>query len=305
VKERVTVGITTRDRPQSLRRCLESLTIAADLIDRVVIFDDASAVPAVDAVPSNFPFVVSVLRDDSAPGPIAGRNRIVEAASQHWVLLLDDDARLLSRDALLTAMGVLESDHTVGAIAFAQAEEDGRPWEARMQPSPATTPCRIRAFIGFAHMLRRDVFRALGGYREILGFYGEEKDYAVRLLDAGYSVVYLPAALVAHVPDPSGRDRRRYLRAVSRNDCLNTLLNDPWWHAAWLVPARLVLYVRMRRQWRISDPGGLVWLTGSLLQCAGRVWRERRVVSARARRRWRQLGVAGEAYWVSENAVSR
>ena len=32
---------------------------------------------------------------------------------------------------------------------------------------------------------------------------------------------------VAHVPDSAGRSQQRYLRFVARNDCLNTLYNDP------------------------------------------------------------------------------
>jgi GT2 family glycosyltransferase len=200
-------------------------------------------------------------------------------------------------------MNVFAGDGVVGVVAFAQAEADGRPWDARMQPSPSEAPCRVRAFIGFAHLVRRDVFRALGGYRRMLGFYGEEKDYALRLLDAGYSVVYLPSARVAHVPDPSGRDGRRYLRAVSRNDCLNALLNEPWWRAAWIVPARFALYFRMRRAWRIHDPGGSLYLLRSLVACIPGIRRERRVISAAARRRWRELGVSGEPYVLPGNAA--
>ena len=49
-------------------------------------------------------------------------------------------------------------------------------------------PCSRRyvaSFIGFAHLLRRDVFLRLGGYRESFVFYGEEKDYCVRALAGG------------------------------------------------------------------------------------------------------------------------
>jgi GT2 family glycosyltransferase len=184
----------------------------------------------------------------------------------------------------------------VAAVAFAQAEADGRPWPAAMQPAPVTAPARVRSFIGFANMVRRDVFRALGGYQDLLGFSGEEKEFCLRVLDAGYSVVYLPGARVVHVPDPSGRDRRRYLRGVARNDCLITLINDPWWRVLWMLPARAAMYFRMRRAWGIRDPGGFLWLLRELVRTAPAACRERRVVSSRARRRWRGLGVNGEPY---------
>ena len=82
------------------------------------------------------------------------------------------------------------------------------------------------------------MFLALGGYRESFVFYGEEKEYCLRLLDRGYRVVYLPDALVVHAQDAGGRTPQRYLRYVTRNDCLNALYNEPLWRAAWLVPAR-------------------------------------------------------------------
>lgn len=292
------MGITTRNRPDSLVRCLRALAVAADLIGEVLVFDDGSTPTAAEGIPADLRSGVTVIRADDAPGNIVGRNRLVERAAHQLVLLLDDDAYLVARDGLACAIDLLAADRSIAAVAFAQAEADGRPWPAAMQPSPRAEPCRVRAFIGFAHLIRRDVFRALGGYRELFVFYGEEKEFALRLLGAGLSVVYLPDARIAHVVDCSGRDPRRYLRYVSRNDCLNALLNDPWWRLAWTLPARLALYFRMRRGWRIQDPGGFRWLVSELLRAAPRVSRERSPVSRGTLRRWRELGKTGEAYSV-------
>jgi GT2 family glycosyltransferase len=193
-------------------------------------------------------------------------------------------------------MQVLADDRTVAAVAFAQAEADGSPWPAAMQPSPAGGVRRVRSFIGFAHLLRRDVFLALGGYRELLEFGGEEKEYCLRLLEAGYSVVYRSDALVSHVPDRAGRNAQRYLRHVTRNDCLLSLLDDPIARAAWRVPARFALYFKMRRAWRIRDTNGPFWIAGQLVRMAPAVRRLRRPVSRRTLRRWRELGADGEPY---------
>ena len=122
---------------------------------------------------------------------------------------------------------VLDGDPQAAAIAFAQADPQGTPWDVAMQPSRSRESCVIPAFIGFAHLLRRDVFLELGGYRESFVFYGEEKDFCLRLIDAGYRTVYLPDALVVHAPDPGGRSKQRYLRYVTRNDCLHALYNEP------------------------------------------------------------------------------
>jgi len=291
----LTVGITTRNRPDSLRACLESMRLIAPLDPEILVFDDGSA-PAASGVTGSPALPVRFIRAESAPGYIVGRNRLVAEAQGAFVLLLDDDTRLLSLESVESAIRVMRSDARAAAVAFAQAEGDGRPWPEQMQPSPVREPAVVPSFIGFAHLVRRAVFLELSGYRESFEFYGEEKDFCLRLIDAGYQTIYLPQALVAHVVDGATRDRRRYLRCVSRNDCLNTLYNDPLWRLAWMLPARFALYFRMRRAWKIDDPGGGAWLARDLVSRIPRVWKERRPVSRATLARWRALRSRPAAY---------
>lgn len=284
----LSVGITSRNRPDALTACLASLSAIAHLDPEVLVFDDGSQ-PEVRAN-------ARVIRDPRSPGYIVGRNRLVREASGEFVLLMDDDARLIDAAAIDRAIEVLRRDAAVGAVAFAQAEADGRPWPAAMQPSPAQVPSLVPSFIGFAHMIRRDRFLSLGGYREAFGFYGEEKEFCLRLLDAGQHTVYLPDALVAHVVDPNSRDRKRYLRFVARNDCLNSLLNDPLTRLAWMLPARYGLYFRMRRGWKIHDPWGGIWLLREIAAHLPEVWKARRPVSRGTLKEWRALRSGQRAY---------
>jgi GT2 family glycosyltransferase len=282
---RLTVGITTRNRPAALARCLASMVTLAHLEAEVLVFDDGSQPPA--APPSDR--AVRVLRDIASPGYIVGRNRLVREAAAPFVLLLDDDAVLLSSEPIERAIALLEGDGRVAAVAFAQAELDGRPWPAAMQPASVQQASVITSFIGFAHLLRRDVFLRLGGYRESFIHYGEEKDYCLRLIEAGYRTVYLPDALVVHAPDAANRSRQRYLRFVSRNDCLNALYNDPFPRVLWALPARLALYFRMRRAWRIADPWGWVWVAREVGRVAASDDFRRTPVSWATVKAWRRL----------------
>jgi len=295
VTRTLTVGITTRNRPDSLGACLESMRLIAPLDPEILVFDDGST-PAASGATGAPALPVRFIRDGSAPGYIVGRNRLVAEAQGTFVLLLDDDTRLLSLESVESAIRVMRSDARAGAVAFAQAESDGRPWPERMQPSPVRAPSVVSSFIGFAHLVRRTAFLALSGYRESFEFYGEEKDFCLRLIDAGYQTIYLPQALVAHVVDGASRDRRRYLRCVSRNDCLNTLYNDPLWRLVWMLPARFALYFRMRRTWKIDDPWGGAWLARDLVSRIPRVWKERRPVSRATLARWRALRSRPAAY---------
>ena len=100
----------------------------------------------------------------------------------------------------------------------------------------------------------------------------------------------------AHVIDKASRNPRRYLRFVARNDCLNTLYNDPMPRVLWMLPARFALYFRMRRGWRISDPGGGFWLAGDLIRHVPDVWTNRKPVSRATLARWRSLRTTETAY---------
>jgi GT2 family glycosyltransferase len=293
----LTVGITSRERPLALIRCLESMSALAHLSPEVLVFDDGSPVPVAEQLAAHsFPVPYRIIRDDRAPGNIVGRNRLMREASAPRVLLLDDDAALLDNGAVDRALKVMEGDPQAAAIAFAQAERSGQPWDAAMQPSRSRESCVIPAYIGFAHLLRRDVFLELGGYRESFVFYGEEKDYCLRLIEAGYRTVYLPDALVVHEPDPGGRSKQRYLRYVTRNDCLHTLYNEPFTRAAWMVPARLAVYFRMRRVLNVSDRWGWLWIVRELAGNSGSILRERRPVSRATVDHWKRLRHSPEPY---------
>jgi GT2 family glycosyltransferase len=283
----LTVGITTRNRPESLRRCVESLRHIDHLEPEILVFDDASEIPAAETLKSNAR--VRIIRNDQGPGNIVGRNTLMRTAGADTVLLLDDDAALLDGPSVERALAIIQTDGQVGAVAFAQANADGTSWPEDMQPGRGQVPRYVPAFIGFAHLLRRAVFADLGGYRETFVFYGEEKEYCLRLLDRGYRVVYLPDALVMHAQDAAGRTPQRYLRYVTRNDCLHAVYNEPVWRAIWLVPARLALYFRMRSRWGIDDPGGLRWIVSEVVATAGPALRSRRPVSRQTRASWRRL----------------
>jgi GT2 family glycosyltransferase len=286
-KPLLTVGITTRNRHDSLQRCVESLCHLDHLSPEILIFDDASDVPVASTLTAQPR--LRIIRDDRGPGNIVGRNTLMTQASADAVLLLDDDAALLEAAGIERALEILSRDSDVAAVAFAQANEDGRPWPETMQPGRGQSPRYVAAFIGFAHLLRRDVFLRLGGYRERFIFYGEEKEYCLRLLDRGLRVVYLPDALVIHAQNASGRTPQRYLRYVTRNDCLNALYNEPLRRVVWLVPARLALYFRMRSRWSVDDPAGLLWILKEIAANAGGVLRARKPVSRGTLAAWRRL----------------
>jgi GT2 family glycosyltransferase len=158
-----------------------------------------------------------------------------------------------------------------------------------MQPSTADFRCLVPSFIGFAHLVRRATFLSLGGYRESFVYYGEEKEYCLRVHHAGLRTVYLPDARVVHAPAPAGRSASRHLRFVVRNDCLNALFNDPLSRLCWVLPARYALYFRMRSGWGVRDPWGWAWIAREVWRELPRTLAARRPVSRKTLKDWRAL----------------
>lgn len=289
----LTVGICTRNRRGSLVRGLRALRHVAELADRVIVVDDGSDAPVEpglrEALGDDAPAELVVFRNEETAGPAAGRNRIAGEARTPWLLFLDDDAVLLSADAVRAGIAVLERDPSVAAVAFPQADAEGTLLPPGAQPSPATEPALVRAFIGFAHLVRRDALLAVGGYRDLLEIMGEERELAVRLLDAGSRIVYLPDQPVAHLADAAGRDTRRFLHLTVRNDVLSALLNEPLPLALATVPVRLWRYFPMFRAWGGDDPRGFRRILRAVAGALPRVARERRSVRWATVREWRRL----------------
>lgn len=286
----VTIGVVTKNRPDSLQKCLSSLALLENALAEVIVVDDSGDVSIAEVlrhVPPGVAGKLRVIRQTQHEGYIVARNTIMREAATGYVLLMDDDAWLLERRSVLDGIALLAEHPQVGAVACAMANIDGSPWHASMQPAPVDYPCSVPCFIGFTHLLRRDVFLRLGGYRESFHFYGEEKDYCLRLLGAGFTVVYLPRARVVHAADTGGRSHSRYVRYTIRNDCLFALYNEPFPLPVLSVPLRLGRYRRLRGA--RADPGGLLWIIKDLMKQLPAVLRERRPVRWSTWRQWRWL----------------
>ena len=117
-----------------------------------------------------------------------------------------------------------------------------------------------------AHAAPRRVQSTLGGYRESFGFYGEEKEFCLRLIDAGYRTVYLPDALVMHEPDPGGRSQQPLSAQRDARTTASTRSTTSRWHRARLGAAGAAVSVLpyAPRRGRSDDPWGWAWVAATV-----------------------------------------
>jgi Predicted glycosyltransferases len=301
---RITVSISTRNRLESLTRCVQSVTLISDFVDEIIIFDDASDAPLEEplrqSLAANFPIKLRIIRGHENKGPSAARNEIARVAESDFVLNLDDDAFIIEARGILEALKIMRQDERVAVVALAQANHDGKSWPEFMQPAPVQYACQVPAFTGYAYLLRRETYLSIGGYREEFFYMGEEKECCLRLMDAGYKIIYLPDARVAHIADSSGRNHGRFIRLTVRNDCLSSLYNDPLLLMTVTVPFRLYSYFKMKRGLKVDDPAGFGWIVRQLFSYLPEVWRARRPVKWATIKRWRQLRREWPRYQASE-----
>jgi GT2 family glycosyltransferase len=219
---KASVIITTKNRKDDLRRAIISCLTQRDKPELIII-DDGSSDGTSEFVREKFP-EVRLIRSDRSLGCIAQRNRAAKLASGDILFSIDDDAEFSSPDIVSETMK--EFDHAriaVVAIPYLEPQKSSK----EFQRAPGTDHTYVMdSFVGTAHALRKDVFLKLGGFREGLVHQGEESDYCLRLLDAGYVVRLGNSDPIFHL-EAANRDWSRMDYYGARNTVLFAYQNVP------------------------------------------------------------------------------
>jgi GT2 family glycosyltransferase len=223
----ITVAISTRDRPEALGRCLESLAAGARLPDEVLVVDQ-SADPRTGVVVSGWQdraaslTIVYVRHDGRGLG--AAQNVGFARANHPVIAVLDDDcvadpdwlrvigSRLDERPDLDAVTGRVLPLGSVGARTFSVSS---RVSEVRREFAGRALPWEVGSGNNFA--VRREALARVGGSDERLGpgspaQGGVDMDLFHRLLRAGSRILYEPEAIVYH--ERQTREERRARRPM-------------------------------------------------------------------------------------------
>lgn len=219
---RATIVITTKNRKSELVTALRS---AVQQIPRseIVVIDDGSTDGTTEMVRAEFPEVI-VYRHSESLGCVVRRNEGAKLATGDVVVSIDDDAEFTAPYTVAQTLSEF-SNPSIGAVAMPYI--DVRKSDRINQKAPEQSAVWITSsYIGTAHAVRKDVFLALGGYREDLVHQGEEMDFCVRMLDAGYFVRVGNASPIHH-HESERRDFSRMDRYGARNAILFAWQNCP------------------------------------------------------------------------------
>jgi len=273
---RVTVVIATRDRRDSLVRSLGHLDGQAP----VVVVDNASTDGSPDAVATTHPRV-EVVRLRANAGAVA-RTIGVDRAVTPYVAFADDDS-WWEPGALGAAADLLDAHPqvavVVGRVRLAHdGTEDAVTRKHRaavLGRSPAGPD--VLSFPAFAAVVRRDAYRAVGGFSPLLFFGGEEHLLALDLAAAGWQLVFAEDVVAWHSPAGPDTPSPQRWALQTRNDVLVDWLRRP-------LPVALAATVRLARR-ALREPAARRALTG-LLRRLPTALRQRRPVQAELERRF-------------------
>ena len=220
VSSLVQIGIATKNRWDDLKVTLEKLRDFGLGHLRIFIFDDCSDAPCPFDVQA-FCAGAELTRFSESRGYITRRNEIARAMDAKYYLSLDDDS--------FPSAGSLED-----AVAYAETLTDnfclGFPIhtplvDKNFSEALSGEPYQVRSFVGCSHLLDRQRFLELGGYREELIHQTEENEIAVRAFRQGLLCRRFPGLQITHMYTNAGRSFYRMDFYGGRN----TLLWNDWY----------------------------------------------------------------------------
>lgn len=218
-----TVVITTKNRKEDLRLAIAS-AVSQTAKPEVLVIDDGSTDGTSDMVKAEFP-AVRLESVERSLGLIVQRNRGGRLAHGDVIFSIDDDAAFSTPNIVERTLRDFD-DPRIGAVAIPFATVRQGPEISQRAPEGQGV-FATSEYVGTAHALRRELFLNLGGYRETLFHQGEERDYCLRMLDAGYIVRLGRSDPIHHFESPR-RDLRRMDVYGRRNDVLFAWHNVPW-----------------------------------------------------------------------------
>ena len=215
-----------------LLACLRAIerTTPPDLEHEILVLDNASDDGSVRAV-RELGMDVRLIALERREGKAANDSRLLQEARGEYCLLLNEDSELRP-GAVAALVGALRTDRRAAAAGAQLLTPDGREVPCAWRLPSASTALAGAVFmhrrltvesggggtrpVGWvqssAMLVRREAARQVGWLDPDFFVYSDETDFCKRLEDAGWRILYVPAARAVHhdqmAQDAAGAERR-------------------------------------------------------------------------------------------------
>lgn len=236
-KSRVSVVIVNWKTPALLARCLDSIKLEPHFEDfDIWVVDNNSGDESVEMLKTRYPHVHLIENKDNLGFSKACNQAIPESHGEH-VLLLNPDTEV--KDGAIGKLAdYLDQNPDCGAVGPKVLNTDGTlqlacrrsfpsvkaaffrvTYLSRLFPKSKTLSeynltfqdpdktVEVDALSGSCMMVRRQAIDKIGLLDEDIFMFGEDIDWCWRIKQAGWTVFYLPTAVIYHVHGASSRLR--------------------------------------------------------------------------------------------------
>src|ERR1700735_1443911 len=278
----VTVLISTRDRASELVTTLRELRRQSYRPIELIVIDDFSEREIEGLVKAEWPDA-RVIRNAEKRGLSASRSAGMRMASGEHVIIIDDDSCFTDPYDISHAVARLAAGPRVGVLAF--LIQNG----ALISPPPELQDSErlTQTFVGCGHMIRKAVIDRIGGFCDFYHYGGEENEYALRVMDAGWTILFYPAVAVHHRVSNLGRNPGKIWKYAMRNSIWTSILRMPAgklpMELAWKFPTATLDAARL------LQVKGYFWTIYSTFRQLPRLIRLRRPISTQTLRLYEHL----------------
>lgn len=173
----------------------------------IIVVDNASADSSSASIRKRFPQVRLIERPVN--NGVAGWNDGFAVARGTYFVVLDDDSHIES--GLAGAIDYLDHHPPTGILAL---NVSGGAFPTADLPHLADTI----DIVGCGAIIRKELYQKIGGFAEWLFIYTHEWEYAIRCLEAGYSIKYFRHCAVIHRTSAINRSTKRLKIFSVRNE---------------------------------------------------------------------------------------
>lgn len=250
----ISIVIITWNRKKDVLETIQAVYDQAFKEFEIIVVDNGSKDGTVESIKQAYPQVKLVPLDCNM-GVSHARNAGIAIADGEIIVCLDSDASP-SENMLGNIVNKFQLNPNLGVInskivnAFTGQIDNIAGWSY----SENDLKFQNTEFLSFSFSeggcaIRKEVFNKVGLFWEHLFFGCEGMELSLRVLDAGYDILYYPESLVFHRASPHSRIQGASREEMLFNHTLSVyLLRYPWWMFMIFVPLKTgAVFVRAIR----------------------------------------------------------
>lgn len=290
----VSVIVVTYHRNQFLQSTIGSIYAQEDVPGpfELIVIDNGG-----DAIVPPSPredIIVRTAHPEGNLGVAGGRNLGMKMAKGRFLIFIDDDAVWHDTHDVARLITRLEENPACGCVGVKVVDAHTGQIDHRLLPAPdklrllqSAAPCETPYFYGCAYAVRAYAISVVGMYPERLVYGMEELDLSLRLVEAGFTILFDPTIAVLHYTARTGRDfvGARYWKqqALNKSRVAWRQLPMPYPLTIGLIWSAAVL-VKTRQPRVVAEIWHTLWKERHLVRA------ERKVISAQTVRHLRHVG---------------